>query len=321
MQSRVVLAALGPFLITAYGLCVALGAVLAVLVTVFLGSRRHIRANASLDAAICATIGAVLGARILYCLTMYEAISMDFGLGFIPRLWEGGYTLFGGVLGGLLGVALYARAVKKPLAPLLDILAPGAAVFMMIVRLAEAFTTQGLGLYIEAEALQRFPFAVQDVYGYWAMPVFLYEAFSALLIALICALLLTRAKPGTTATTFVTLLCLTQILLDSWRQDEYIRFGFVHLNQVAAVIVLLLLLLRSVVCRVRAGGSRTWQALRCVLYAAMAGVLIWVEFALDKSSIDSWTLYVVMTGALIVMGVALLHNGKRVSAKNTQTEP
>ncbi len=317
MQSRVVLAALGPFLITAYGLCVALGTVLAALVTVFLGSRRHIRPHVSLDVAIWATVGAVLGARTLYCLTMYEAISMDFGLAFIPRLWEGGYTLFGGVLGSLLGVTLYAHTTKKPLAQLLDILAPGAALFMMIVRLAEAFTTQGLGLYMEDEALQRFPFAVQDAYGYWAMPVFLYEAFAALLIALICILLLSRAQPGTTAVTFVTLLCLTQILLDSWRQDEYIRFGFVHLNQVAAVIVLLFILLRSVVRRVRAGSPPTWQIVRCVLFALIAGMLIWVEFALDKSSIDNRTLYIIMTGALLVMGVALLNGGKHIAVKKT----
>ncbi len=308
MHERIVLASIGPFLMTAYSLCLAAGALLAAAVTLWLGLRR-LGLKTTLDIMISAAVGALLGARILYCIAMFDTISVDFGVDFIPRFWEGGYTLFGGVLGGLAAVCLYARAAKKAPAALLDMLAPGAALFLTVARLAEFFTTQGLGQYIETEAWLRFPFAVQDPYGYWVMPVFLYEAFAALVIAVLCAVLMKRMRPGGTAVLFLTLLSLTQILLDSWRMDEFIRFGFVHLNQVAGALLLLALLVRSVSLRGKQAGRSAWQTVRCVAFALCLGALIWVEFALDKSSIDNVILYGIMTLALIVIGFAVLRGG------------
>ena len=310
MQERVVFALLGPFTLTAYGVTVALGALLGSLWALWLGRRQGLARNATLELLLCVLPGALLGARLLYCLAMFETIAIDFGLAFIPRLWEGGYTLYGGVLGGLGAAWLYARLRRQKLAPLADVLAPGAALFVAVARLAEAFTTQGLGLYLEDTALQRFPFAVQDAYGYWAMPVFLYEAFAALVIAGLCAIVLRNARPGVPTALFLALLSLTQILLDSWRQDEYIRFGFVHLNQLAAAAVLLALLARSVARHVRLQGWNGWQRARPALFAALLGALVWVEFARDKSSIDNRLLYGVMAVVLVAMGFVVLFHGE-----------
>ncbi|MBN1776812.1 MAG: prolipoprotein diacylglyceryl transferase [Clostridiales bacterium] len=300
----------GPFRLTAYGACVAAGALLAALFVVWLGKRRNLRLNVALDGLLCGAAGALLGARLLYCAVMIESIAIDFGLAFIPRLWEGGYTLFGGVAGGLAGLALYARIGKKPLKPLLDVMAPGAALFLAIIRLGECFTTQGLGFFVDDAALQWFPLAVRDVYGYWAAPVFFYEALAALLTAALCVVMLFRGKPGMSAVWFLALLSLSQIMLDSWRHDEYLRFGFVHVNQLAAVAVLGMLLAASVWRRVRQSGWNAWQVVRPVLFAALIGVLIWIEFALDKSNIDNAVLYAVMTVALIGMGFAVLRGGR-----------
>ena len=322
MNERIVLASVGPFLISAYSLCVSVGALLAALAVLWLGMRRRLGLQTSLNITVFTLLGAVLGARILYCAAMFDTISVDFGLDFIPRFWEGGYTLFGGVLGGLAAVCLYARVLKKPAAALLDVTAPGAALFLVIVRLAEYFTTQGLGQYIETEAWQRFPFAVPDPYGYWAMPVFLYEAFAALVIALVCAASVRRARrPGQSAVLFLALLSLTQILLDSWRMDEFIRFGFVHLNQVAGAALLAALLIRSVALTVKQHGRSAWQAVRCALFALCLGTLIWVEFALDKSSIDNVILYGIMTLALIAMGVSVLYGGRNAIRNRNTVQP
>ena len=127
MNERIVLASFGPFLITAYSLCVSIGSLLAGLAVLWLGVRRRLALKTLLNMIICAVVGALLGARILYCAAMFDTISVDFGLDFIPRFWEGGYTLFGGVLGGLAAVCLYARVSKISAAALLDVAASGAA--------------------------------------------------------------------------------------------------------------------------------------------------------------------------------------------------
>lgn len=303
MNELVVLFQIGPLSVTGYSLCLTLGALLGAALTVLLG-RRRIGTDASLSLCLAVLPCALLGARLLYCLTNIQYIQIDLERGFFGFLfspWEGGFTLYGAILGGMAGLWLYARATKRSAAGLLDIAAPGAAVALALARLGEYFTGQGLGKLVEAEALQFFPLAVQDMWEDWCMPVFLYEALAALMIAIVACWLLSRKKPA--AEVFIVLLGVTQILFESWRMDEFIRFGFVRFNQiVSAVLMAAVLALRIS----RAEKKRGWQIVRVILFLACIGVVIAIEFALDKSSIDNRLLYVIMAATLAVMGVSVL---------------
>jgi len=309
MNETMVLWTLGDLTLTAWGLCLALGAGAAVVLTALLG-RKAIGMDASLSLCLATLPGAVLGGRLLYCLTMIESILVDFGgMGFLPQLWQGGFTLFGAVLGGAGTAWLYARATKRPAAALWNLLAPGAALVLAVARLAEYFTTQGLGDYLMDEALCVFPLAVQSVYGDWQIPVFLYEGVAALVILLVT--LLVQRRQGYTAEVFVILLCLSQVLLESLREDEFIRFGFVRFNQLAATVLLAGVLAVRILRQVRAGGWNVWQFARMAIYAAGIGTIIALEFALDKSELDNGLLYGVMAVTLLAMGAALMWNGRK----------
>lgn len=310
MNETRILCTLGSFTLTAYGLCVMLGAALAVALTVML-TRRQLGVNSALSLCLAVIPGAVIGARAVYCLTMLDFILVDLGgAGFIPQLWQGGYALYGAVLGGAAGAWLYAKGTRRSPALVLDFIAPGAALTLMAARLAEYFTSQGLGAYIEDEAMMRFPFGVESLYGEWQVPVFVYEALAALIILVVLLIMRRRAGQGRLAETFVILLGLTQIILESWRADEFIRFGFVRFNQLAAAVTLGAVLFLRVFRRVRAEGWRPWQIVRVVLFLAGIVVIILLEFALDKSSIANSILYAVMAATLLVMGVSLLADQK-----------
>lgn len=311
MNELVVLATWGPLTITAYSLLLALGALAASLLTVLLGKRR-IGAEASLSLCLAVLPGALIGARLVYCLTMFDSVMVDFGgLTFVPRLWEGGFTLYGAVLGGMLSAWLYARATHRAAAPLLDILTPGASLLLCVARAAEYFTSQGLGDYIEDEAMWRFPFAVEGAYGSWQMPVFFYEAVAAAVILAVVLGVVRRGPDGRAAEVFIILLGLTQILLESWREDEFIRFGFVRFNQLAAAITVAVALALSLARQIKARGWTLWQALRIALFLLGVVIVILIEFALDKSTIDNTILYAVMAGTLVMMGAAALVQGER----------
>ena len=61
-------------------------------------------------AAICTVggFGALVGARVLYMLARYSYIMVDLGgSSFFWQFWQGGYTLYGGILGGMGAIALY----------------------------------------------------------------------------------------------------------------------------------------------------------------------------------------------------------------------
>ena len=311
MNELLVLFSVGSLPVTAYALCLALGALLGVLVTVSLG-RRRIGLDASLSLCLAVIPCAVVGARLFYLLTNFQYIQIDLGyqLGsFLLKFWEGGYTLYGAVLGGMAGAWLYGRATRKAIPVLLDLLAPGAALALALARLGEAFTGQGLGKIVDAEALHFFPLAVTDMWGDWCMPVFFYEALAAAVIAVI-AWRLTR-KGGPAAEVAIILLGLTQVLLESWRMDEFIRFGFVRFNQIVSAVLMAAVLALRIIRAVRARGWSAWQIVRIILFLAGIGIIIAIEFALDKSTIDNRLLYVVMAGTLAVMGVSLLLGERR----------
>lgn len=306
MNELIELFSVGPLPVTAYALCVALGALLAALLTIRL-SRRSIGLDSSLSMCLAAISGTLIGARLLYCLTNLQYIQVDLGYNlysFLFSPWEGGFTLYGGVLGGMLAVWLYARATHRFPDVMLDMATPGAALALMIIRLGEYFSGQGLGKVIETEALQRFPLAVQSLWEEWAMPIFLYEALAAALILIVTNQLL--RGDGHPTEVFLVLLGLTQIQLESWRMDEFIRFGFVRFNQIVSAVLMAVVLGLRIARAVKERGWSAWQTVRILLFLAGVGVVIAIEFALDKSSIDNRLLYVVMAATLAVMGASLL---------------
>ena len=306
MNELVVLFRIGPLSVTGYALCLTLGALLGAALTVLLG-RRRIGVDASLSLCLAVLPCALLGARLFYCLTNIQYIQIDLERGFFGFLlspWEGGFTLYGAILGGMAGLALYARGTKRSTAGLLNLAAPGAAVTLMLARLGEYFTGQGLGKLVESEPMQFFPLAVQDMWGDWCMPVFLYEAMAALVIALIACWLLGRDKPA--AEVFIVLLGVTQILFESWRMDEFIRFGFVRFNQIVSAVLMAAVLTLRILRAVKGQRWSVWQTVRIILFAAAIGVVIAIEFALDKSTIDNRLLYVIMAATLAIMGFSVL---------------
>ena len=120
------------FFLTKYGLTAAVSALCGLALTL-LCSRKRL----SLDtrAAICtvAGFGALVGARVLYMLARYSYIMVDLGgSSFFWQFWQGGYTLYGGILGGMGAIALYAKLTKQKALPLLDAVTPGALLALCI---------------------------------------------------------------------------------------------------------------------------------------------------------------------------------------------
>ena len=293
------------FFLTKYGLTAAVSALCGLALTL-LCSRKRL----SLDtrAAICtvAGFGALVGARVLYMLARYSYIMVDLGgSSFFWQFWQGGYTLYGGILGGMGAIALYAKLTKQKALPLLDAVTPGALLALCGLRLAEGFTGQGFSKQMDDICWYFLPFQNED----GQMLVWAYEAIVAA-VALVIVLVQGRRQKiaGRTLETGLTIISVMQVLLDSWRADELIRFGFVRLNMLMAALTLAVLLTRCI----RRDGLKGISIARIVMLLLGAGVCIAVEFALDKSAINNGILYGVMMLALVPMFIAVLLDDGRI---------
>ncbi len=295
-----------------YGACVAFSAALGCLLFTWLWKKqRKGKIADGLLFALLAVPCCLLMARAGYCAVRVDFLAVDYSPSFPLRLDWGGYSLVGACLGLLLAMGLFKLALGVPITDTADLAVPAALLALAGIRLAEVFTTEGIGSYVDNVALQWFPLAVQDTYGDWVMPIFFWEAVTALIL---CGGLLVyrrRARRGDAALTGMLLFGLMQILLESLRNDDFLRFGFVRVNQ---LLGLGLVLFAIAVWLSRARPTRTLTAGVCLAVVASTGLMVWVEFALDKSSLSNILLYAVLCAALFVLaalGLAMRNRGAK----------
>jgi prolipoprotein diacylglyceryl transferase len=126
--------------------CIVVGIVVGIIVT----SRRLTKRGAEPGIIVEVTIGAIIGSfifgRILHVLTQP---GFYFGAGRNPLtavyVWEGGLSLFGVLLGGVLGAAVACRIVGLRLESVLDAAVPGLLFAMAAERLGDWFERQYYG--------------------------------------------------------------------------------------------------------------------------------------------------------------------------------
>ena len=282
-----------------YGMITAASVLCGCLLCVWLAHARLKNAMVGLRLALYAVPLCLLFARLGYCLVRAPFIAVDYVPDFCLQLRLGGYSLAGGSLGLILAAWVAASLTKRPFAALMDLALPCAMVALAGLRWAEAFTLNGVGAYMDNEAFWWFPMAVQNTYGEFVLPVFFWEGLTALVIAVV-VLARRFPRPGDRALTGALLLGLTQVFWESLRADDYLRFGFVRMNQLwgvaIAVFVIALWLSRRAKPRRHAVATVAAVAL-CVV--GMVGIM----FGLDKLPIPNEALYALLGLILILMGV------------------
>lgn len=218
-----------------------------------------------------------VGSHLLYCLVDLESALYGHSVGYLLAFWQPGGMLYGGMAGAALALCL-ARGRQR--ARLFEGYAPSAAWMAAVYRVGEGLMGQGYGEYaMEETALCRFPFMMYDVYyEAWAWALFVAEALVALL--LFAALLKRRpAFEGDGALWFAGLYASAQIVLESLRRDEFLRWGFVRVEELASAVVLLLVLL-CYALRTR-GQRRRAKALCFALFACLVTLVVLLEFATE----------------------------------------
>ena len=128
--------------------------------------RLRLNAGAILNAVIYELIAGLIGARLLFALDHLNAyLASPISIFAISGTALDGW---GGLLVGVAAAFLYGRAKALPLRPTLDALAPGVAVFMIALSLADFLSGDGYGLPLSA------PWAI-FLWGAYRHPTQIYE--------------------------------------------------------------------------------------------------------------------------------------------------
>ncbi len=299
--------------ISFYVFCLVFGSLIACVWTAYRG---HKYGAGGVSATVFSLLGSVLGlllGRAVYCGVRFDRLFYDpMGdfAGFAPFLdyAQGGVNVIGVILGVLLSALLVGAVSRKGGLALLDSGAvPGLALFAW-ARFVEPLCGTGYGDLITNEAFCRFPFAIENGWGDYTLSVCFIEAVLAALIAL--AMLAAGRfcrKKGTLAGVTLALLCVSQIMPTSLRQDDVLfLFIFARVSQIGYGLILLGVLIAGLIRGGRRGlGGKTIFCEIALLLLGI-GIIIGAEFALDKTNWPDAAIYAGMIAALLGMGILVV---------------
>ncbi|NLK27952.1 MAG: prolipoprotein diacylglyceryl transferase, partial [Clostridiales bacterium] len=183
--------------IAMYGLMIALG----ILIGVFIAVQRCKKYNFSKEDVIFAScyagIGLILGAKILYILTIlpvfidnWNALITDINHLFL--LLSGGFVFYGGFLGAIIGFLIYAKQYHLNFINLLDLIAPSIPIIHGFGRIGCFFAGCCYGIPYEGPFHIIFEHSPIAPNGTPLFPVQLLESICNLIAG---GLLILYAKP------------------------------------------------------------------------------------------------------------------------------
>lgn len=294
MTEHLPLLTLGSFEITPYIMCTAFS-VLAGLVF-YLISAKSVHIRSRIIAAVLSIPIGLICARLFYVLSRFSFFQeIGFGQAFyygegMDNTWGGirGAALWGAAGGTALALLIAAKLTREKAADMMDSAAPAAALVIALYRLCEYSGGEGIGPMVENELLKFFPLAVPNEYNEWYYSVFLLEALAAFVIFVMLLTKFRSFNGGYRARIFLVMFCSSQILLESLRRDNYLRWLFVRVSMLTAAILTGAMLIAALIRRVRHPEDERMPLRRAVICIAIAlictALVILVEFALDKTA-------------------------------------
>jgi len=192
--------------------------------------RLRLNAAAVINGIMVGLVAGLLGARLLYALEHLNAyVAAPLGL---FALSVTALDAWGGLLIGVAAAYLYGRKKSLPLRPTLDALAPGLAVFMIAVGLANLLSGDGYGSPVDA------PWAIR-LWGEDRHPTQIYEMLLAAGIFLLWRITSMGTNvPGRSFWRVTGLLAAARLFTEAFHGDSAVLPGGFRVVQLGALLIL-----------------------------------------------------------------------------------
>ncbi len=256
-----VLIQIGPFAVHWYGVLILTGVLLGAVYATRQAPRHGIDPDHIWNGLTLAVILGIIGARLYHVFSTPAGCTPETGYACgwpwyrnhpedIVKIWQGGLGIYGAIIGGALGIILYARAYKLSIPTLLDLGAPGLALGQAIGRWGN-FINQELygpptgsswfGLRIDAE--HRLPIYKDLPPDTLFHPTFLYESLWCLALFIVLATIARKLKrrlyPGDVFAAYLIGYPLGRFWIEFFRPDAW-KIGPLATAQWVALLLIVL---------------------------------------------------------------------------------
>lgn len=243
---------IGGFTIHTFGLGVALAGLLGMWLSRIIAKREGLDPELITDFLLYALLAGVVGARLWEVAFTWEYYAPNPLK--ILAVWEGGLSIQGGVLGGIIIGIWYARKKNIPVWKLADIVAPGVILGMAIGRLGDFMTGDDYGIISETFGIVYPPGTIAyEVNGPVPLiPTVLFESLADFLIMGILLFMRNR-KPyeGFLFLWMLALYSVARFFLEYLRGDSLTTFFDLKTAQVTSVITILIAVMLMIQRRYR----------------------------------------------------------------------
>ena len=232
---------IGSLEIKFYGLIMAVAMLIGVLLACKLAKKRGIKSDDIFMLALIVLPCAVVGARLYYVI-FYE---YDYNFWEVFKIWQGGLAIYGGVIGGIVGVVIYSLTKKdwKLIFVLMDICAPCLILGQALGRWGNFFNQEAYGNMITETNQMWFPFAVWiEDENAWFQATFFYESLWNIIGFVILMFTYNKTKQtGTTTATYLIWYGIGRTWIEGMRSDSlYIGASSIRVSQLLSMFLVVI---------------------------------------------------------------------------------
>ena len=219
-----------------YGVMSAVGMLAALILLWF--TRKHTRfsEDQALSAALWAIIMGFVGAKVLFWLVEIDQVIAD--PSYLLHTLREGFVFYGALIGGLLGIAIYALSKKLPFLSLTDYFIPALVLGHAFGRIGCLFAGCCYGMECETPISIVFPVGSAAPAGIPLLPT---QILESTFLFLLCAFLvwqLTKKKPfGTISGWYMALYGVWRFTIEFFRNDERGAVGALSTSQFISIFI------------------------------------------------------------------------------------
>ncbi len=223
-----------------YGLIMAFSMLIGVFLACRLAKKRGIKSDDIYTLALILLPCSVVGARLYYCF-FYE---YDYTFGELFNIKQGGLAIYGGVIGGVVGIIIFALIKKdwKIVFELMDICAPCLILGQALGRWGNFFNQEAYGNLVTNQNLQWFPFAVWiENESAWFQATFFYESLWNLIgFGLLMVAHHKTKKTGSVTGAYLIWYGIGRTWIEGLRSDSlYLGTSGIRVSQLLSVLIVL----------------------------------------------------------------------------------
>ncbi|MFD1418398.1 prolipoprotein diacylglyceryl transferase [Companilactobacillus keshanensis] len=235
---------LGGLQIHWYGLIIAMGALIGVIMAISEAKKRDVDPENILDLVLYGVPIGLIGARIYY--VIFELPFYMANPGEIIKIWHGGIAIYGGLIAAFIVLIVLCKKRNISIWTMLDIAAPSVLLGQIVGRWGNFMNQEAFGGKTTLSFLQSLhlpDFIIQQMYinGAYRQPTFLYES-SFNLIGLIIILVLRHRKQffkrGEVFLAYLVWYPLVRFFVEGMRTDSLYILPGIRVSQALSLILL-----------------------------------------------------------------------------------